>query len=1511
MSQKNRGLAAALYRARAFVITGFTTLIFAMSTHGTTWVWNGGGGTDGNWGNSANWFGLGTPNNGDSVVFQGATGLNTTNNIVGLTLGQIQFLSGGFNLYGLPFTLTNGIVAVNFFGTAAINNSFTNATADTTIMTSNSVTLTVFGNIRGAFGVVKTGLGTLTYNCLGDNTYTGTTLVSAGTLQLNAGGANAFGGPLVIGDGSGTGAPTVRDLQVQEIPDTAQVTVNLNGLLDLNNDNEIIGGLTMLGGTVSSGTGTLFENGNFTVLASSTQSLVTGNLSFNGGAMPVISVANGGASYTLNLLANVHDNGNGLFFTNSAANYGFMILGGSNTITGPIILNSLTVSPITSYSLGATNPVTVGGNGDLWLYLSGFTNKTLTLQAGATLTSQYNNTWTGPIVLGGNVTVQGSGGGSSGTLNLAGPITGTGNIAAMGDNGYWVLLLSGSQANTFAGDLSMQIGTLQFNKSPFDGAMPHNLFLGDATHSATNRLFANNQIGNNSTVTLNGGSVLDLNNFIDGIGSFVIYAGSVATGAGAVVMFSPGSIITPQPATGSANISGLLDLGVDCTIIATNDLNISAVVEGNANLIKNGPGNLHLQGANTYSGLTVIQQGLLWAENPLALGSPAAGTVVSNGASLVLAGNIGITNESLTLNGPGVGGVGVYGSLDVESGINYWAGPITNNTYSTLDAYDAGSELYINGPISGPGSLELFNDGPGGGTIFYGGVSANTYAGLTTVDSGCTLLLTNVGGINVPGNLVLAGNASAVHLGNSEVIANTSDVLVNAGALFDLSIYHETIDTLHGSGTVNFRLGSWITVGENNGSSEFDGSFTGLGYNLGGYTVGKDGSGTFTIGGNSTYAAGITHVMGGTLIINGAQPLIPVTVDAGTTLGGSGTVGPIAANGTVAPGNNSSGILNSSNVTFSAGGRYIVQLSGPNPGAGGYDQLNVVGTNTLANATLAIIPAFTTPVAVGQQFVIINNDLIDPITGIFNGLPEGSTFTVSNYKFAISYVGGTGNDVVLTLKSIPGAAVSSTVTAGDGSHGIDPNGCNNLSLAISNITSSALTGVTATLSTTTEGVVITQPYASYPNIPANGLRTNNDLFQISALPSFVCSTPINLQLSVNSSLGSFTMNYVLQTGETAAVPSQYDVTGNVAIPDVGSVDSINVVSGFTATPLDKVVVSLYITHQFDADLTNISLMSPDGTRVLLSSDNGGSGQNYGSGLTPSSNRTTFDDAAGTSITNGTAPFVGTFRPQSPLSAFVGNTTPNGNWHLQITDGFGGSLGTLRGWSLFLYGNACSTGSGACDYCLTSISGLVTNTSSLQSDNITKNGIPASCGAPKAYPGSSDLFSRHYNLYAFTNTSASEACVTVVLTSSGDLQAMVYTNTFHPLNIGLNYLADSGGSTSNNLSNPQSCSASILPGATFYVTINEVTPNAGGQYALQLSGLPCPPPTLNIQAIAPNQARLYWDTSAGGYVLQSVSNLMATAWGAVTNEPMVSGGNYNVTNSIAVPATNRFYRLQQP
>ena len=53
-----------------------------------------------------------------------------------------------------------------------------------------------------------------------------------------------------------------------------------------------------------------------------------------------------------------------------------------------------------------------------------------------------------------------------------------------------------------------------------------------------------------------------------------------------------------------------------------------------------------------------------------------------------------------------------------------------------------------------------------------------------------------------------------------------------------------------------------------------------------------------------------------------------------------------------------------------------------------------------------------------------------------------------------------------------------------------------------------------------------------------------------------------------------------------------------------------------------------------------------------------------------------------------------------------------------------------------------------------------------------------------------------------------------------------------------------------------------------------------------------------------------DMSAGGYVLEADSNLVVNAWGTITNEPIVNGGNCNVTNSAVLP-TNRFYCPHEP
>lgn len=124
-----------------------------------------------------------------------------------------------------------------------------------------------------------------------------------------------------------------------------------------------------------------------------------------------------------------------------------------------------------------------------------------------------------------------------------------------------------------------------------------------------------------------------------------------------------------------------------------------------------------------------------------------------------------------------------------------------------------------------------------------------------------------------------------------------------------------------------------------------------------------------------------------------------------------------------------------------------------------------------------------------------------------------------------------------------------------------------------------------------------------------------------------------------------------------------------AITDFATLNSN--LSGFSSGTITDVNVTLNITHTWDADL-NISLTSPGGTTVLLSDDNGGGGNDY--------TNTIFDDAAGTAITSGSAPFTGTFSPEGNLSDFNGED-PSGTWTLSIYDDAGGDTGTLDSFSI--------------------------------------------------------------------------------------------------------------------------------------------------------------------------------------------------------------------------------------
>ena len=239
-----------------------------------------------------------------------------------------------------------------------------------------------------------------------------------------------------------------------------------------------------------------------------------------------------------------------------------------------------------------------------------------------------------------------------GLVSLSGNVYGTsGGVVKTGTG---TLTYAGPNDNTYAGTTYVNAGTLTLNVSGYNAFLGL-LVIGDGSGAGSPivRLLQSSELPGTS-ITVNTGGLLDLNGYSDTVGNSLALNGTagVQTGTGALTLSSNATITV---GTGNPSISGNLNVGSGaCGIIANGTLTISANVSGSADLIKSGIQSVYLSGNSTYTGLTVVQQGYVYVQNALALGATNAGTVVSNGATLVLSGSIGITNETLTLNGPGV-----------------------------------------------------------------------------------------------------------------------------------------------------------------------------------------------------------------------------------------------------------------------------------------------------------------------------------------------------------------------------------------------------------------------------------------------------------------------------------------------------------------------------------------------------------------------------------------------------------------------------------------------------------------------------------------------------------------------------------------------------------------------------------------------------------------------------------------------------------------------------------------
>ena len=117
---------------------------------------------------------------------------------------------------------------------------------------------------------------------------------------------------------------------------------------------------------------------------------------------------------------------------------------------------------------------------------------------------------------------------------------------------------------------------------------------------------------------------------------------------------------------------------------------------------------------------------------------------------------------------------------------------------------------------------------------------------------------------------------------------------------------------------------------------------------------------------------------------------------------------------------------------------------------------------------------------------------------------------------------------------------------------------------------------------------------------------------------------------------------------------------NIEIPDIVNIVDID--------------VNLTLTHTWVEDL-RIYLVSPDGTKVTLSQNSGGDGDNY--------TETVFDQDSQVSISSANAPFTGSFRPVGSLDIYNGERA-NGTWILQIVDQGPQDTGELIDFSIQIY-----------------------------------------------------------------------------------------------------------------------------------------------------------------------------------------------------------------------------------
>lgn len=784
---------------------------------------------------------------------------------LGIGAGQVQWAAGangGFSaqggalnvtLAGAPATLvwdstTNFVSGAGqlLFGSTTADSAVTfthnidlNGAARTVQVLDNTGSTTdkaVLSGVLSNGSLTKTGAGVL--ELTGASTYTGSTLVSAGTLSVSSIGgtgvssSNMGAGNATISIGSGT--TTAGTLTYTGAGETTDRALNLaattTGAATLNSSGT--GALLWQGNVTSAGTTKTFTLGGDhtggTNVFSGTINLGTGNLAKAGAGTWELTAAN--------------------TFVNTTISAGTLKLGGAGTLGS----GTLTMGGVA----GATPTLEIGSGiilAPTSITYTGTTGGAATINGAGTLdlgSGSYN------------VTVADNVANAVDMYWSMTTLTGSGTLVKAGAG---TLDISGIVNNNFTGSIQVSAGAvlgqptgnnLILNGGVYEGNGTFTRSLGTTGNTVQWAAGANGGFSANGgplTVTINNASTPAL--VWDSTPQFVSGAGALLFGS-----LTANNVVT---FTNDIDLNGAVRTVqvVDNTGSTTDKAVLSGVLS-NGGLTKTGNGILQLSSSNTFAGVLTVGGGTLQFSSMANLGTGTSAVAMNNATSVLsfVGGSNTNFNRGIALT--------AAGALDASG--------------------TGGAVITFSGPITSDGSLSLRGSGAAeitGGMTFSASSSDIMIDSGTWTLSGTKSLLSD--DIWVRGaNSVLNLNSTAV-LG-SNLLDDSSGLGAGEGGVINLNA----------DNAIDANMWAWLRLG----TSDSTGITAGYSLNPGTGTLNTNGHNlnmgtlaTFLLGGLDPNVRGVV-TGNGTLIFAGTLSFYSGEIDANlagagaATKAGTGTV---------------------------------------------------------------------------------------------------------------------------------------------------------------------------------------------------------------------------------------------------------------------------------------------------------------------------------------------------------------------------------------------------------------------------------------------------------------------------------------------------------------------------------------------------------------------------------------------------------------------------------------------